>query len=147
MKSLTVFYDDACALCLRCRDWLKGEPQIVRLALTPNGALAARHPTLAPYAKGSDLVVIDDDGNYWVGDAAFLTILFALERYRSVAKRLASPSLRPYARRFFEAVSSNRAALSSLMGYIGDEAVLKRRLDGLPPAECAANSCTSAVPR
>src|SRR5690349_24990809 len=106
MKSLTVFYDETCAFCIRCRNWLWSEEQIVPLILIEKRSLAARYPELAAYAGGSDLVAVSDEGDVWVGDAAFLTILFALERYRGWAGRLSSPTLRPYAKRFFEMVSN-----------------------------------------
>ncbi len=143
MNSLTVFYDDGCALCLRCRDWLLNEPQIVPLVLIQKGLLAARHPQLAAVSDGSDLVAISDTGDYWIGDAAFLTILFSLERYRAWAERLATPALRPYAKKFFETLSENRGRLSWILGGTTDDTKLAGALDALPSSPaCSTEACT-----
>ena len=144
MKSLTVFYDETCALCIRCRDWLWSEPQIVPLILIEKRLLVARHPNLAACSGGSDLVVVSDAGEVWIGDAAFITILFTLERYRGWAGRLASPALRPYAKRFFEMVSNNRGRISWLLGGVKDEKVLAGALSELPPDACDSAACDRA---
>ncbi len=142
MRSLTVFYDETCGFCLRCRDWLLNEPQVVPLALVEKASLPARYPQLAPYSGGSDLVVVSDEGDVWTGDAAFITVLFALENYRGWARRLAGPTLRPFARRFFEMVSSNRALLSSLFGRAMDDASLATVLAGSPRDPCPGDTCS-----
>jgi predicted DCC family thiol-disulfide oxidoreductase YuxK len=141
MKSLTIFYDETCGFCLRCRDWLWSEPQIVPLILIEKRFLAARYPQLAAYEGGSDLVAVSDEGDVWIADAAFLTILFALERYRGWAGRLAGPALRPYATRFFKMVSNNRGRISWLLGGVKDEKVLAGTLSALPAAACDDESC------
>jgi len=141
MKSLTVFYDETCAFCIRCRDWLWSEPQIVPLILIEKRSLAARYPELAEYSSGSDLVAVSDGGDVWTGDAAFLTILFALERYRGWAGRLSGPSLRPYAKRFFEMVSNNRGRISWLLGGVKDDKVLVGSLSTLPGGACEGDVC------
>jgi predicted DCC family thiol-disulfide oxidoreductase YuxK len=141
MKSLTVFYDETCAFCIRCRDWLWSEEQIVPLILVEKRLLAARYPQLEAYAGGSDLVAVSDEGDVWIGDAAFLTILFSLERYRGWAGRLSGPSLRPYAKRFFEMVSNNRGRISWLLGSVKDERMLAGALSAMPVTACEDSSC------
>jgi predicted DCC family thiol-disulfide oxidoreductase YuxK len=143
MKSLTVFYDETCGLCLRCRDWLWSEPQIVPLILIQKSCLAARHPSLSQYASGSDLVAVNDEGQVWIGDAAFLTVLFALTNYRKWAMRLSGPGLRPYARRFFEMVSNNRGRISTLLGPVPDDSQLVGFLQTASPTACDDGRCFS----
>src|SRR5438876_6017750 len=97
-ETLTVIYDESCALCRRCRDWLLTQPCMVSVELVPSGdpATRARFPELTPWL-GRDLVVVDDRGHAWVGPAAFLTCLWATARYRPWAYRLAGPRLAPLA--------------------------------------------------
>jgi predicted DCC family thiol-disulfide oxidoreductase YuxK len=108
-RSLTILYDESCALCRRCRDWLLTQPCLVPVQLVAAGSPAARsrYGSLAPWL-GKELVVVDDRGNAWVGPAAFVTCLWATARYRAISYFLARPSLAPLAERFFVFVSKRR---------------------------------------
>jgi|CXWL01.1.fsa_nt_gi predicted DCC family thiol-disulfide oxidoreductase YuxK len=142
MKSLTVFYDETCSLCLRCRDWLVGEPQIVPLVFVQKSLLAISHPSLSKYTGGSDLVAVNDEGDVWIGDAAFLTILFSLENYRRWGTRLSGPSLRPCARRFFSRCCRTTAArISMLLGGAKDDVRLEQFLADQPHPSCDDGKC------
>lgn len=108
-QSLTILFDESCALCRRCRDWLLTQPCLVPVQLLPAGSPAARsrYASLGPWL-GKELVVVDDEGNAWVGPAAFVVCLWATARYRSVSYFLARPALAPFAERFFLFVSKRR---------------------------------------
>ena len=108
-QSLTILYDESCALCRRCRDWLLTQPCLVPVQLLAAGSPAARarYGSLGPWL-GNELVVVDDKGNAWVGPAAFVTCLWATARYRAASYVLARPALAPLAERFFLFVSKRR---------------------------------------
>jgi hypothetical protein len=65
---------------------------------------------------GDELVVVGDVGEVWVGSAAFLVCLWALEEWRDWSFTLAGPAFAPLAERFFLFVSSRRKSLSALLG-------------------------------
>jgi predicted DCC family thiol-disulfide oxidoreductase YuxK len=115
--ALTVIYDESCALCRRCRDWLLTQPCRVPVELIPAGdpASAERFPELTSWL-GRDLVVVDERGRAWTGPAAFLTCLWATARYRPWAYRLAGPRLAPLAERFFLLVTRKRDRWGSWLG-------------------------------
>jgi predicted DCC family thiol-disulfide oxidoreductase YuxK len=79
-------------------------------------------PTITGGVK--ELVAITDEGDVYRGDDAFLICLYALDAYRSWSYRLARPALRPFARRAFEMLSTNRTKISELLSLAGDEAVV-----------------------
>ncbi len=108
-QSLTILYDESCALCRRCRDWLLTQPCLVPVQLLPAGSPAARYryASLGPWL-GKELVVVDERGNAWVGPAAFVVCLWATAKYRSASYVLARPSLAPLAEKFFVFVSKRR---------------------------------------
>jgi predicted DCC family thiol-disulfide oxidoreductase YuxK len=107
-RKLTVLYDEKCAVCRRARDWLLTQPCFVEVELMAAGSPEARtRYGEVPWA-GKELVAIDQDGNAWVGPAAFLTCLWATVRYRAWAYRLSGPTLAPLAERFFMHVSKRR---------------------------------------
>lgn len=105
---LTVLYDETCAFCRRCRDWLLAQPCFVEVELLAAGSPAARarYGTL-PWL-GRELIVVDDRGRGWIGPGAFLTCLWATVRYRPWAYRLSGPTLAPLAERFFRHISKRR---------------------------------------
>ena len=107
-RRLTVLYDERCAFCLRCRDWLLGQPCLVEVELLPAGSRAAKERFGAFPLLGDELVVFDDRGRGWVGAAAFLVCLWATARYRSWSYRLSRPAFAPHTERFFRFVSKRR---------------------------------------
>ena len=109
---LTVLYDAACPLCLRCRDWLTHQAAYVPLELVAADSPGARTRYGNLPQRGSELVVVSDAGDVWIGPAAFLMCLWALRQWRSWSYRLSGPAFAPMAERFFLAVSRNRGALS-----------------------------------
>jgi predicted DCC family thiol-disulfide oxidoreductase YuxK len=106
--ALLVLYDERCRFCLRCRDWLAGQPTYVPLDLLPAGSPRARH--LAPHLPlGEEIVVLGSDGSAWVGDDALLVCLWATRRHRALALRLAA---RPHlSRAVVRGLSSGRRLL------------------------------------
>lgn len=74
--------------------------------------LDVRFPGVRDFGPEEKLVVVADDGSLWKGDAAWITLLWALKKGRELSVRLASPAMRPLARRVVTAVSNNRLRLS-----------------------------------
>lgn len=106
---MTVLYDESCALCRRCRDWLLTQPCLVPVQLVPAGL----PPVRRAYAEaeqwlGKELVVVDQAGRAWVGPAAFVICLWATAKYRAISYTLGRPRFAPLAERFFMFVSKRR---------------------------------------
>jgi predicted DCC family thiol-disulfide oxidoreductase YuxK len=112
-ERLTILYDERCAFCRRCRDWLLTQPCLLPVEILPSGSGTARARYGTVPWLGSELVAVDERGNVWVGPAAFLTCLWVTARYRAWAYRLAGPTLAPLAERFFMFVSKRRDRWSS----------------------------------
>jgi predicted DCC family thiol-disulfide oxidoreductase YuxK len=112
MQRLTVLYDEACPICVRCRDWLAMQPAFVELELLGCGSAEARRRYgEVPWLR-EDLVVVSDEGAVWVGPAAFIVSLWALCEWREWSYRLSGASLAPLAERFFKMISKRRRALA-----------------------------------
>jgi predicted DCC family thiol-disulfide oxidoreductase YuxK len=99
-QRLTVLYDAGCGICRTARAWLARRAQLVPLEFVPAGSAAAvdRYPGLDHARTLTEITVIADTGDVYEGDAAWLVCLWALDGYRGVANRLATPALRPLAR-------------------------------------------------
>lgn len=112
MNRLTVLYDGTCALCVRCRDFLAASRSLVVLELLACQSREARERYGAVPWLGEELVVVSDEGEVWVGPAAFLVAMWALADYREWSYRLSGPELAPLAERFFVAISSQRRRIA-----------------------------------
>ncbi len=111
-QKLTVVYDDRCAVCRRCQQWLVRQPAYVELE--PVAASSAEaHARFGGLPLGHELIVADEHGRAWIGPAAFLMCLWALRDWRQWSYRLASPSLASHAERFFVNLSRRRGAFQS----------------------------------
>ena len=114
MNRLTVLYDGRCALCLRCRDFLASSRTLVPLELLSCQSAQARERYGEVPWLGEELVLVSDEGDVWVGSAAFLVAMWALADYREWSYRLSGPELAPLAERFFVALSSQRGRIATL---------------------------------
>jgi predicted DCC family thiol-disulfide oxidoreductase YuxK len=116
-RELTVLFDPGCALCRRCCDWMLHQSTFVKLKFVSCTGTEAR----ARYGDlpwlGDELIVVGDRGEVWVGPAAFLVCLWALERYREWSYRLAAPAFAPLAERFFLMLSDRRKMLSLFLRH------------------------------
>lgn len=151
MRMIYVLYDDTCGFCCRCADWLKTQSAYFPVLCMPAGANATkeRFPALMRRAEKSELVVVDDQGGVYREADAWVAVLWALRGYRSWAKRLTDPTLRPLARNAFEFVSSNRHKVSEWFGLQPRAYVARTLLDrygapGVP--KCADTRCEGRPP-
>lgn len=117
MNELTVFYDERCELCCRCRQWLQRQPLFVPLSFVPlqSPLLHKRWPQLAAYRPDEEILVVSDTGAVYRGSGAWLMCLWATRTWREWSLRLASPVLYPLIKKFVTLVSQNRLKLSSLL--------------------------------
>jgi predicted DCC family thiol-disulfide oxidoreductase YuxK len=116
IEKLTILYDEQCAFCLRCRDWLLAQPCFLEVELVPAGSPISRQRYGALPWLGNELVAVDDRGRVWVGPGAFLVCMWVTVRYRSWAFRLSGPSMAPLATRFFKHISKRRDRWSTWLG-------------------------------
>ena len=136
MKTLYVLYDAKCAFCRRCRAWLGRQPAFVTLAFIPlqSPEVTTRFPGIERFHPDERLVVINDVGEIWHGDGAWIMCLWALREFREWSQRLANPVLRPFARQVCERVSENRHAISHWFGKEPVEQVRARLAAGASEA-------------
>ena len=142
MHTLYVIYDDRCGLCTQLKEWLGRQPAYVRLQLVA-ASEAARD--LFPSLPPGELAVVSDSGETWLGDRAWIMVLWALREYRSWAAKLASPLLLPMARQAFAAISRNRSAFSRWLGLYGDTE-LRTNLSQIPIPPCQMGGTPGGKP-
>jgi predicted DCC family thiol-disulfide oxidoreductase YuxK len=125
MRALYLFYDDRCELCRRLKLWLEGQPTWLPLRLLPAGGDQMRQlfPGLEEVASAEDLVAVNDEGEVYLNNNAWIMCLYALVRYRDWAFRLSHPLLLPLARQAFEALSRNRSLISRWLSTSNPETI------------------------
>ncbi|MBX2852443.1 MAG: DUF393 domain-containing protein [Phycisphaeraceae bacterium] len=126
-QQLTVLYDPTCGFCVRCRQWLDKQPKLITMRFLPQGS--SKQQTLYPellyltdaQGRPEELLVADDAGKVYRDDKAWVMCFYALRAYRPLAMRLARPGMAGLARRAYAAISTNRRAISTLLGMKGDD--------------------------
>jgi predicted DCC family thiol-disulfide oxidoreductase YuxK len=110
IQRLAVLYDGNCPLCRQAGSWLGRQPMRVTIDLVRAGSPTARRlfPDLDHDATLRDITVVADTGAVYVGDAAWLTCLWALDSYRALSYRLARPGMRGAAREVVALASAAR---------------------------------------
>lgn len=118
MTALTVLYDPTCGLCCRAHEWLAQQRKLVELVFVPCKSEEARlrFPHLDHDLTGSDLTVIGDRGEVYMGPKAWLMVLWALNQYREWSYRLSSPELLPTTRRVVSMISQHRYQIGRVLG-------------------------------
>ena len=147
MNTLHVLYDERCAFCLRCREWLEKQPAFLELEFIPRSApeVAERFPGIEKIDAADELVVISDTGALYQGANALVMCLYALREYREWSQTLASPTLLPLSRRAFDLISTNRLSISRLLG-MRDERELAEAINGAEKMERRpADVCTPPI--
>jgi predicted DCC family thiol-disulfide oxidoreductase YuxK len=117
MKSLYVLFDAECEFCIRCRNWLMQQPAFVSLVFISfqSDEAQRRFPGIEALKPNEQLLVISDEGSVYRGAHAWIMCLWALEKYREHAQRLAHPVLLPLATAVCELLSRNRFFLSDTL--------------------------------
>ncbi|MDQ3620917.1 MAG: DUF393 domain-containing protein [Verrucomicrobiota bacterium] len=143
MKTLYVLYDQRCVLCRRMRLWLGRQSSFVRLAFIPlqSAEVGCRFPGIERLHPEEKLLVVNDAGEVWGGENAWIMVLWALREYREWAQRLAHPTLRPLARRACTIISENRHRLSRWLWREPVE-VVKRELEAIPAEAYENQRCS-----
>jgi predicted DCC family thiol-disulfide oxidoreductase YuxK len=113
VTSIAILYDAECGLCTRTKEWIKQQAPFVGIHFVASGSPEARRSF--PQLPVSELAVVANTGEVWLGDRAWLVCLWALRGYRDLAFKLSSPALLRMAREAFAVVSRNRSALSRML--------------------------------
>lgn len=138
MRNLTVLYDARCGFCVRCREWLTQQAQLVPLELLALHSPEAerRFPGLVPPGVREELLAVSDEGGVYRGTRAWIMCLWALREHRAWARRLAHPLLLPFVRGSYALLSQNRHTLSSWLG-LAPPAEIAQALSDAEPPRCA----------
>ena len=133
VTSLTIIYDAGCGLCTRAKEWILRQAPLVGIEFLPGASTEVRRRY--PQLPASELAVVANTGDIWLGNHAWIVCLWALRDYRDLACRLTSPLLTLMAREAFELVSKNRPTLSKLLPLRSDRE-LEQQLRNMVVLRC-----------
>lgn len=147
MKTLTIFHDPHCGLCVKFRSWLENQPKRVRVEFLAYDSAAAeqRFPNLAAVGGGREIVVLADDGRWWQGAAAWNTCLWATVAYYEWSFRFSSPALLPLISKVVHLVSDNRLTISHIL-KLQSEKTIADTIRSLPATDCHNAACLTFSP-
>ncbi len=141
-RTLYVLYDSECGLCVRCRRWLQQQPMFVPLVFVPLQVpdLAQRFVGIERYRPDREIVVVGDSGQVYTGGSAWMMCLWALEKTRPWARRLARAGLVGLVKRFCLLISTHRLKLSTALGLATDRA-FGELIANTPAPFCNGSRC------
>ena len=122
------------------RGWARDQPAFVELVFVRSGSGEAERIARGCRGAGEaeELVVVSDEGQVYRGDSAWIMCFYALEEFREWSSRLASPELRPLARKAFVMLSRSRVNVFDWLGLTDREAVAAFESRSTSPAVGAA---------
>ena len=124
MKVIKVYIDERCQLCRNLAGWLTNQPAYLKIEIYQSKDGKTQHPEISEHF-GEELVVINDQGEVFLGAEAWIICLFALKNYREWSVKLSSPILKPLARKAYYLIANNRLTLSS---FLSSEDVLSKEI-------------------
>jgi predicted DCC family thiol-disulfide oxidoreductase YuxK len=140
VTSVTILYDAACGLCTFAKEWIEKQSPVVGVEFIAAGSVEAQRAF--PQIPPSELAVVADTGEVWLGKHAWIVCLWALRDYRDMAFRLAGPALLRLSREAFLAVSRNRLALSNML-RLRSEREIEQHLRRVAAPRCQAGSISA----
>ena len=143
MHRLYMIYDERSTLCRWVRAWARDQPAFVELVFVPSGSREAerRFPGLPKLDANEDMVAVSDEGHVFRGDSAWIICFYALEEYREWSYRLATPGMRPMARKAFKMLSKTRVNVSDWLELTDrDAATVFGRFDDQANGGASASS-------
>jgi predicted DCC family thiol-disulfide oxidoreductase YuxK len=113
MRALVVLYDAGCEFCRGARDWLDAQPKRIPVAFLPAGSAEARaiYPDVDHARTLGELTAIDDRGNIFRDEKAWIVSLWTTRNHHAMANRLSSARLLPVARATTAWLGRNRRKL------------------------------------
>ena len=77
ITSITIVYDEACGLCTRTKDWIRQQAPLVETPVRSSGLIRSATEDSRSFPL-SELAVVADTGEVWLGNHAWIVCLWAL---------------------------------------------------------------------
>jgi predicted DCC family thiol-disulfide oxidoreductase YuxK len=113
LRGLTVLYDPGCRVCRHVAGWLARQRKLIPVRLVPVGSPEARRrfPSLDHEgATRREITAVGDAGQVYVGQTAWVVVLWALADHRPLAHAMSTPAGRRLARAAVLGVAKYREA-------------------------------------
>lgn len=140
LRGLTVLYDPGCRLCGHVAGWLAGQRKLIPVRLVPVGSDRARalFPDLDhDGATRREVTVVGDAGQVYIGQSAWVVVLWALADHRALAHSMSTPAGRRLARTAVLGVARYREAQGA-GSHSADLPRHPQEVTGIPPRPLGA---------
>lgn len=102
---LTVWFDGDCGFCTRVAKWLERQPKFVAVQCVAAQTATAQACPFDLKELLDKITVTASDGAIYRGGNAWITVLWALRRYRGWSLRFARKAWRPWADDLFATIT------------------------------------------
>lgn len=129
-------------MCRRFMSWFREQEHAIEVVLLPYDSEEARErfPELGEHEPDKLMVTRTDIGEVFRGAESWALCLWAIKKYRWLARRMASPVMLPLAQKICVLVAANRLKISKLI-FGADDKALAEEIEKLDTEECDDGSC------
>ena len=142
IKLLEVYYDGGCGMCRRFMRWYREQEHAVEVVILAYDSDEARErfPEIGDHEPSKLMVTRTDDGAVFRGAESWALCLWAIQKYRWLARRMTSPVMLPLAQKICVLIAANRLKISKLL-FGADDKKLAAEIEKLDAEECEDGSC------
>jgi predicted DCC family thiol-disulfide oxidoreductase YuxK len=119
-KKLYVLYDEECGVCIKLKRLLDNEVAYTQIITLPmrSAVQDERFYTLKSLIEDGRFVVVSDNGSVYLDSRGRIRILYALRRFRTIAKMFTLPIVGPISSLALTSLANSRGFLSLLLSVI-----------------------------
>lgn len=138
IEYIEVYYDGRCGMCCLFQEWLSRQNRAfpVRFAAYQSERAEQMFPGISRFEPSREMIVRADSGELFRGAHGWVLCLFSCVKFQRIARRLASPTLLPFAEKTCLAIAARRRGVSRVFFRRKDREVAAK-LHSMPDDECA----------
>lgn len=137
IQYIEVYYDGRCGMCCTFHEWVYAQKRAypVRFIAYQDPQAEEWFPGVNELEPEREMIVRTQDHKLYRGAEGWVLCLLSCEKYRGIARRIASPALLPFAEKTCHALAARRHKLSKIFFRKKDNEVAAE-LHRMPAEEC-----------
>ena len=143
IQYIEVYYDGRCGMCCTFHEWVNQQKRAfpVRFIAYQDPMAEEWFPGVNTLEPEREMIVRTGDQQLYRGAEGWVLCLLSCARYQAIARRIASPTLLPFAEKTCHALAARRHKLSKIFFRKKDREVAEE-LHRMPDEDCAG-SCAN----
>jgi len=143
IQYIEVYYDGRCGMCCTFHEWVNAQKRAypVRFIAYQSPQAEEWFPGVNELEPEREMIVRTDTHKLYRGAEGWVLCLLSCEKYQGIARRVATPTLLPFAEKTCHALAARRHKLSKIFFRKKDREVADE-IHRIPEEECVG-ACSS----